>query len=101
MKLYKPHIAVGMCVVCLAALLCFQTAVLAQSRTHNLGDYKLRIDAGDELNTNDSDPTGEWPQDHYRYGTIVFYNSGHAVGQWALSALDGYIQYSRIVKWCL
>ncbi len=82
MKLCKPHIAVGMCVVCLVALLCFQTAVFAQSRTHNLGDYKLRIDAGDGLNTNDDDPTGEWPQDHFRYGTIVFYNSGHTIGQW-------------------
>jgi hypothetical protein len=54
----------------------------AQSRTHDLGDYKLRIDANDELNTNDSDPTGEWPQDHFRYATIVFYNSGHVVGKW-------------------
>jgi hypothetical protein len=68
--------------VCFLALLCFYTPGFAQSRTHNLGDFKLRIDANDELNTNDSDPTGEWPQDHFRYGTIVFYNSGHAVGQW-------------------
>jgi len=54
----------------------------AQSREHNLGDFKLRIDAGDGLNTNDDDPTGEWPQDYFRYANIVFYCSGYTIGQW-------------------
>jgi hypothetical protein len=81
MKLFKPQLYIAISVICL--LLMFQvSSSLAQSRTHNLGDYKLRIDADDQLNTNDVDPTGEWPQDHFRYATIVFYNSGHVIGKW-------------------
>ena len=81
MKLFKPQVYIAISVICL--LLMFQvSSSLAQSRTHNLGDYKLRIDADDQLNTNDVDPTGEWPQDHFRYATIVFYNSGHVIGKW-------------------
>ena len=81
MKLFKPQLYIAISVICL--LLMFQVnSSPAQSRTHNLGDYKLRIDADDQLNTNDVDPTGEWPQDHFRYATIVFYNSGHVIGKW-------------------
>jgi len=81
MKLFKPRIYRGLFVICL--LLAFSVSVsFAQSRTHNLGDYKLRIDAVDYINTNEVDPTGEWPQDHFRYATIVFYNSGHTIGKW-------------------
>lgn len=81
MKLLKPQLYIAISVICL--LLMFQvSSSLAQSRTHNLGDYKLRIDAVDYINTNEVDPTGEWPQDHFRYATIVFYNSGHAIGKW-------------------
>lgn len=81
MKLFKPQLYIAISVICL--LLMFQvSSSLAQSRTHNLGDYKLRIDAVDYINTNEVDPTGEWPQDHFRYATIVFYNSGHAIGKW-------------------
>jgi hypothetical protein len=58
------------------------TPLLAQSRTHNLGDFKMRIEASDLLNTNDVEPTGEWPQDHFRYAHIVFQNNGHIVGSW-------------------
>jgi len=54
----------------------------AQSRTHNLGDFKLRIDADDYLDTNEKEATGEWPQGYFRYGTIVFYNLGFTVGEW-------------------
>ncbi|MBN2008791.1 hypothetical protein JW960_05560 [candidate division KSB1 bacterium] len=84
MKLHRPHIITGIIVICiLAIMLIFQTNTgFAQSRTHNLGDYKLRIDSDDVLNTNEVDPTGEWPQDHFRYGTIVFYNTGHTIGRW-------------------
>jgi hypothetical protein len=81
MKLFKPQLYIAISVIGL--LLMFQvSSSLAQSRTHNLGDYKLRIDAVDYINTNEVDPTGEWPQDHFRYATIVFYNSGHAIGKW-------------------
>jgi len=84
MKLLRPQCYFGFIV---AGVIAFHLALLsatsnAQTRTHNLGDYKLRIEANDQLNTNDVDPTGEWPQDHFRYGTIVFYNSGHTVGKW-------------------
>ncbi len=54
----------------------------SQTRTHDMGDFKLRIEANDEINTNDVAPTGEWPQDHFRYGQIVFHNSGFVVGKW-------------------
>ncbi|MCD6117472.1 hypothetical protein J7K93_10690 [bacterium] len=64
------------------AFLFWAAPVSAQSRTHNLGDYKLRIDASDEVNTNDVDPTGVWPQGYFRYATVVFYNGGHVVGEW-------------------
>ncbi len=53
-----------------------------QTRTHDLGDFKLRIEADETINTNDVKPTGEWPQDHFRYAQIVFHNSGHVVGKW-------------------
>jgi hypothetical protein len=68
----------------------------AQSRTHNLGDFMLRIDANDQLNTNDDDPTGEWPQDYFRYGTIVFYNSGHTIGRWVDSTGTEHLKESFI-----
>lgn len=80
------HLNIGKMMVVMILLvfagLMTSSAVWAQSRTHNLGDFRLRIDADDELNTNDKDPTGEWPQDHFRYSQIVWYNSGHAVGNW-------------------
>ncbi len=66
----------------------------AQSRTHNLGDFMLRIDADDMLNTNDADPTGEWPQDYFRYATITFYNSGNAVGRWIDSTGTAHLKES-------
>ena len=81
MKLFKPQVYIALSVICLLMMLPVGLS-FAQSRTHNLGDYKLRIDADDQLNTNDVDPTGEWPQDHFRYATIVFYNSGHVIGKW-------------------
>ncbi|UCH09300.1 MAG: fibronectin type III domain-containing protein [Fidelibacterota bacterium] len=54
------------------------------TKVHNLGDYQLRIYSDDFLNTNDTRAvgTGVWPQDHYRYSTVVFYNSGFTVGSW-------------------
>jgi hypothetical protein len=54
----------------------------AQSRLINVGDFRLRIEASDYINTNEVDPTGEWPQDYFRYANIVFYNSATTVGQW-------------------
>lgn len=83
MKLLKPHqIGISVLITFILLLVWNVTPGQSQSRTHNLGDYKLRIDANDELNTNDVDPTGEWPQDHFRYATITFYNGGHVVGKW-------------------
>ena len=60
----------------------FHSQVFSQNRFHDLGDYRLRIEANEEINTNDVEPTGTWPQDQYRYATIVFYNSGITVGSW-------------------
>ena len=54
----------------------------AQTRLMNVGDFRLRIEASDYINTNEVDPTGEWPQDYFRYANIVFYNSATAIGQW-------------------
>ncbi|MDZ7262117.1 MAG: hypothetical protein ONB05_08440, partial [candidate division KSB1 bacterium] len=84
MKLYKPRRYIGFSTIWIFFLVIalVSAASFAQTRTHSLGDFKLRIEAEDVINTNDVDPTGEWPQDHFRYGTIVFYNSGHVVGKW-------------------
>ena len=84
MNQFKPHILLQWSVLkmIVVALISFQVVLVAQTRTHILGDYKLRIDANDALNTNDDDPTGEWPQDQFRSSTVVWYNSGFTVGSW-------------------
>ena len=66
----------------LLAITLLPATSLAQSRTHNLGDFKMRIEASDMVNTNDVQPTGEWPQDQFRYANVVFQNNGHVVGRW-------------------
>lgn len=83
LKAFSPPRIHAFCAIG-AVLLIFllSTALVAQTRTHNLGDFKLRIEASETINTNDVDPTGEWPQDHFRYGHIVFHNTGHVVGSW-------------------
>ena len=63
-------------------ILMINSLLLAQTRTHDLGDFKYRVEASDYINTNEVDPTGEWPQDYYRYANIVFFHSGFAVGRW-------------------
>ncbi len=77
-----PRILAPLAGLCVAMLLVSVTSLSAQSRTHNLGDFKMRIEASDNINTNDVEPTGEWPQDQFRYGHIVFQNNGHLVGSW-------------------
>ncbi|MCF7805466.1 MAG: hypothetical protein K9N46_08870 [Candidatus Marinimicrobia bacterium] len=78
--------------------------LFAQARTHDMGDFKLRMEARDAINTNSVDPTGEWPQDYFRYGNIVFYYSGVTVGTWVDSLgevhskeqfLEGPVSYNR------
>jgi hypothetical protein len=64
------------------AVVLLQWPLYAQTRTHNLGDFKLRIEANETINTNEVEPTGEWPQDYFRYANIVFYNSGIVIGKW-------------------
>ncbi len=82
LKFCSPPRIHAFCAFC-ALLVCLASAtLLAQTRTHNLGDFKLRIEAGETINTNDVQPTGEWPQDHFRYAHIVFHNTGHVVGSW-------------------
>ena len=81
----KGFIPVGLSLLVLLSII-GNVSLKAQSRTHDLGDFKLRIDADDYLNTNDVDPTGEWPQDYFRYSNIVFYHTGHAIGSWIDSA---------------
>lgn len=66
----------------LGVLVLLAGQILAQTRTHNLGDYKFRVEAEETINTNDVEPTGEWPQDHFRYSTVVFHNTGFAVFKW-------------------
>lgn len=73
-----------------------KTFLKAQSRSHDLGEYSLRIDADDHLNTNDVDPTGEWPQDYFRYSTIVFYSSGYAIGKWIDSTGAEHVKESTL-----
>lgn len=82
LKFFSPPRIHAFCAFC-ALLVCVASTMLpAQTRTHNLGDFKLRIEAGEIINTNDVQPTGEWPQDHFRYAHIVFHNTGHVVGSW-------------------
>ena len=87
MKLTWPRTRFGFSSVFLCAALVLTIVFIvgaswAQERTHDLGDFKMYIRAAETINTNSQDPTGEWPQDHYRYGTIVFYNTGHSIGEW-------------------
>jgi len=83
LKFFSPPKIHAFCGCGAVLLICFlTTALFAQTRTHNLGDFKMRIEASDQVNTNDVDPTGEWPQDHFRYAHIVFQNTGHVVGSW-------------------
>jgi hypothetical protein len=56
--------------------------VLAQFRTHNLGDFRLKHYQQEYLNTNDDDPTGEWPQDVYLSSQITFNHTGVYAGRW-------------------
>ena len=81
MSRYKRKLILTGLSIFIAALL-LDWPLYAQTRTHNLGDFKLRIEAEDIINTNDVDPTGEWPQDYYHYANIVFYNSAIVVGRW-------------------
>jgi hypothetical protein len=67
-------------IVCL--LLFAWVSGFGQTRTHDLGDFKLRIQANETINSNSVQPTGEWPQDHFRYGQIVWHNKGFVVGKW-------------------
>ena len=86
MKLTWPRTRFGFSSVFLCAALVLTIVFIvgaswAQERTHDLGDFKMYIRAAETINTNSQDPTGEWPQDHYHYGTIVFYNTGHSIGE--------------------
>lgn len=89
MQLAKPqiHFFIGVGVLIAFLGMFMLEPALGQggpTKVHNLGDYQLRIYSDDYLNTNDTEAigTGEWPQDHFRYSTIVFYNSGFTVGKW-------------------
>jgi len=84
-KLSRGLVFFDICLLVSIFLFCV-IPVNAQSRTHMLGDYKLRIDAVDKINTNEDIYSGEWPQDYFRYATIMFYYNGHAVGEWVDSA---------------
>ena len=88
MWLFSPSRWLGEGLMITAAVLIagFCGSIFAQSRTHNLGDYKLRLDAIETINTNDVEPTGEWPQDQFRYSTVVFHNNAFVVGSWVDSA---------------
>lgn len=87
LKFCSPSRIHAFCACCALLLVGLATTtLLAQTRTHNLGDFKLRIEAGEIVNTNDVQPTGEWPQDHFRYAHIVFHNTGHVVGSWVDAA---------------
>ncbi|MCB0271257.1 MAG: hypothetical protein KDH95_24075, partial [Calditrichaeota bacterium] len=79
-KQIKLHM-IKLLISCIILILSASVAV-GQTRTHNLGDYKYRVEAGETINTNDVEPTGEWPQDQFRYGTVVFRNSGFAILNW-------------------
>ncbi|MFZ0391563.1 MAG: hypothetical protein WAN36_13975 [Calditrichia bacterium] len=67
-------------------LLMSATSLFAQSRTHNVGDFLLRIESDNYINTNEVDPTGAWPQDYFRYDNIVFQHIGLTVGTWVDSS---------------
>ncbi|MEJ2635608.1 MAG: hypothetical protein P8184_09980 [Calditrichia bacterium] len=84
MKQYKHEInrPFVLSLIILFMVLWGGTMLFAQSRTHDLGDFKMRIEADETINTNEVDPTGEWPQDQFRYANIVFHNNGVAVGTW-------------------
>ena len=81
MKLIKPKERQSAAIITILFLLliAFAGSLYAQSRTHDLGDFKLRVDAFEFLDTNQDPPTGAWPQDVYRYDNIVFYTSGFSI----------------------
>ncbi len=74
-------------VAMLSLLLAIPLMGQGRTKTHDLGDYKLRVSVRDGLNTNSNEPTGEWPQDHYRYANVVFYQAGHTILKW-VDSLD-------------
>jgi hypothetical protein len=53
-----------------------------QSRYHDLGDFKFEHRSQERLNTNSSDPTGEWPQDVYLSANVTFIDNMRFVGSW-------------------
>ena len=79
---HKKWLPFGFGLIFLLLIINGSRTLFAQTRTHDMGDFKLRMEARDAINTNEVDPTGEWPQDYFRYANIVFYNSGLAVGTW-------------------
>lgn len=89
MKQFRPQQPKEKVIITLILLMITFAAsrTFAQNRTHNLGDYKFRVEANEEINTNDVDPTGEWPQDYFRYSTVVFHNTGFAILNW--TDIDG------------
>jgi hypothetical protein len=80
MGLIKPRYST-ICVIIICLFLTVQMAQ-AQFRQHNLGDFRMKHYQGESLNTNDDNPTGEWPQDVYWSSQITFINIGVHVGTW-------------------
>jgi hypothetical protein len=84
MKLIKPQQWSAFNILVLAGLLIllFTMPALSQSRTHSLGDFKYQVDDNDAISTSGDNAGNAWPQDHYRYWQIHFYNTLFLVGSW-------------------
>lgn len=84
MKLLKPRKWQNLATLSAIFIFIILTAGpgVAQTRTHNVGELKVRVEAGETINTNDVEPTGEWPQDHFRYANITFRNVGFTILNW-------------------
>jgi hypothetical protein len=71
-------------------LVSYSLSLDAQRRTHNLGDYEYTVDIRNLINMSsqpDFTSTGTWPQDHYRYGTVVYHLNAVIVGKY-IDTLD-------------
>ncbi len=84
MRLIKPQQRSVSWLLLLAGIMISMliSPVYSQSRTHDLGDFKYLVDADDAISTSGDDAGNAWPQDHYRYWMIHFYNTMFMVGSW-------------------
>ena len=73
---HKKWFSLASGIVLLLLIMMGSGKLIAQTRTHDMGDFKLRMEANDAINTNDVDPTGEWPQANSMAGRLSWMAAG-------------------------